>query len=67
MHQPNLQFHVKLVVHNNMAIVTTFAGSGVASYANGTGTNATFNNNVADTLNHIIRKISPAPQAIHQK
>jgi mucin-19 len=53
-------------------LVTTFAGNGVAGYADGTGTNALFNGPaglcfdgagnlwVADAENHRIRKISPS-------
>ena len=54
------------------SVVTTFAGSGLASFADGTGTAAQFNNPtgvavdssgtvyVADAANHRIRKITPA-------
>jgi RHS repeat-associated protein len=53
-------------------VVTTFAGSGAAGMANGTGTAASFRNPmglsidasgnlyVADRLNHAVRKITPA-------
>jgi sugar lactone lactonase YvrE len=56
----------------NNAIITTFAGSGTASFTDGTGTNATFNAPqgicidssenlyVTDTGNYTIRKITPA-------
>jgi sugar lactone lactonase YvrE len=54
------------------AIVTTLAGNGTAGNQNGTGSNATFNQPVglavdalgnvfvADYINHLIRKITPA-------
>ncbi len=53
-------------------VVTTFAGSGTATFLNGTGTNASFNSPrgividassniyIADTFNHCIRKITSA-------
>ena len=53
-------------------VVTTFAGSGTAAFANGTGASATFNGPagitvdsvgnvyIADTYNHSIRRITPA-------
>lgn len=54
-------------------VVTTLAGSGTAGYVNGTGTSAQFGSGiagittdtagnvyVADTSNHVIRKITPA-------
>jgi hypothetical protein len=56
----------------SLAVVTTLAGSGNAAYADGTGTNASFNSPmgvgldatgnayVADSGNHRIRKVTPA-------
>jgi mucin-19 len=56
----------------NRSVTTTFAGNGTTTFANGTGTNATFNNPiglsldldgniyVGDQVNHRIRKITPA-------
>jgi len=56
----------------NRGVTTTIAGNGTTTFANGTGTNATFNNPiglsldldgniyVGDQVNHRIRKITPA-------
>jgi hypothetical protein len=56
----------------NRSVTTTIAGNGTTTFANGTGTNATFNNPiglsldldgniyVGDQVNHRIRKITPA-------
>jgi streptogramin lyase len=55
----------------NRGVTTTIAGNGTTTFANGTGTNATFNNPiglsldldgniyVGDQVNHRIRKITP--------
>ena len=63
--------HVIRRIASGTGEVTTWAGSGVAGYANGTGASAQFNGPrglaidaagnlyVADTGNHVIRKIGP--------